>query len=229
MKRDGIWDGSLTCFEAATGRVRWSRRYDHPFFSTPLRVGGRLWASCGDVVRCFELTSGRELWAYRPDHFSLYPPMVFAAGRLFAPDGDGWTYVLDPDTGGLIERFLMPRGTGLASDGDRIFAACGVHGLRAYDPLTCCELWHTGRWSTYYTGRPALRAQDLVVAASDGNVALIDKAKGLERWSFQLGDMGGATVALGLDCGFAITGAGELLAFTLPGEMLGTEGSFGDL
>jgi outer membrane protein assembly factor BamB len=216
MKRDGIWDGSLTCLELATGDVHWSRRYDHPFFSTPLVAGGRLWASCGDVVHCFEVDSGKEVWAYHPEHFSLYGQMVIVRGRLLAPDADGWVYVLDPQSGKFLERFLLPRGVGLASDGQVLYVPAGCRGLRAYDPLHHRELWSIHRPGSYFVGIPTLRTRDLVVASSDGNVYVVDKSSGQVTWSHQVGDVGGAMVALDGERGYVITGDGELLAFHLP-------------
>ncbi|UCC77653.1 MAG: PQQ-binding-like beta-propeller repeat protein [Anaerolineales bacterium] len=219
MKRDGIWDGSLTCFDLDSGNTRWSYRYDHPYFSTPLHVEGRLWASCGDVVRCLEAASGEEIWSYRPEHFSLYGRMVLARGQLYAPDIDGWTYVLDPETGTLLCRQLLPRGTGFATDGQTIYAACGMRGLRAYNPVSFVEQWQLHRQGTYFAGYPTLRSGDLIVASSDGNVYLVDQLSGRVIWSFQLGNVGGATVADDDQRGYLITGDGELVAFTCPADM----------
>jgi outer membrane protein assembly factor BamB len=222
MKRDGIWDGSLTAFDLDSGNTRWSHRYDHPFFSTPLHVDGRIWASCGDVVRCFEATSGGEIWSYRPEHFSLYGRMVLAQGRVCAPDIDGWTYVLDPETGRLLSRHLLPRGTGFATDGQTIYAACGMRGLRAYSPPSFAELWRLHRPGIYFAGYPTLRSGDLIVASSDGNVYLVDQHSGRVIWSFQLGNIGGATVAVDDQRGYLITGDGELVAFACPADTSGT-------
>jgi outer membrane protein assembly factor BamB len=226
MKHDGIWDGSLTCFDAHTGTVRWSHRYDHPCFATPLYADGQLWVSCGDVVRCQDSTNGQEIWAYHPEHFSLYGRLVVAQGRLFAPDIDGWTYVLDPDSGAFLDRFLPPRGTGFSSDGRTIYAACGMRGLRAFDPLTCAERWSFHRPGSYFAGCPTLRGTDLVVASSDGNVYVVGKRDGCALWGFQFGNVGGATVALDGERGYLITGDGELLAFACPAEK---EGPYGGL
>jgi outer membrane protein assembly factor BamB len=221
MKRDGIWDGSLTCFDLEIGSVRWELRHDHPYFAPPLYASGRLWATCGDVVRCLEAAGGQEIWVYHPEHFSLYGRMVLAQGRLFAPDIDGWTYVLDPETGASLGRHLLPRGVGLSSDGQAVYAACGMRGLRAYDPLTCEEIWHFHRPGSYFAGYPTSRSHDLIAASSDGNVYIVDKAKGRVVWSFQLGNVGGATVALDGRQGYLITGDGELVCFACPGEASG--------
>jgi len=238
MKRDGIWDGSLTCLDLESGSLCWSLRYDHPYFAPPLyscagtasrssgagtpsrSSGGRVWAACGDVVRCLALENGRELWSYRPEHFSLYGPMAIAEGRLFAADIDGWTYVLDPDSGKLLGRRLLPRGTGFSSDGHVIYASCGVRGLRAFAPLSLDELWAVHRPGTYYSGFLTLRSRDLVATCSDGNVSVVSKQSGTTEWSFQLGDIDGTTVALDADRGYLITGSGELLAFQCPVDWL---------
>jgi outer membrane protein assembly factor BamB len=200
----------------ATGAICWSRRYDHPFFSTPLVAPGRLWASCGDVVHCIDVASGDEIWSYYPEHFSLYGPMVLAQGRLFAPDCDGWTYVLDPENGAFLDRFLLPRGTGLTSDGTLIYAACGVRGLCACDPLSYRELWHIGRPGSYFAGGLALREREILAASSDGNVYAVAGGTGRIAWSFQLGDVGGAAVTFDDEHGYVITGGGQLVAFSLP-------------
>jgi outer membrane protein assembly factor BamB len=216
MKREGIWDGSLTCLNLTTGDVCWARRYDHPYFSTPLHVDGQLWASCGDVVHCIDVASGCSVWSYCPEHFSLYPRMVMIGQRLFAPDGDGWVYVLDSQAGTLLDRFLVPRGTGLVTDGERIYAACGVRGLRAYEPAAYREAWCMHRPGSYFAGRPTLRTTDLLATSSDGNIYAVDKETGDAHWSHQFGDVGGARVAVRDDKGFFITGGGELIAFSLP-------------
>lgn len=216
MKRDGIWDGSLTCFDLESGEKRWSHRYDHPYFAPALHVDGRLWATCGDRVRCLEAATGQEMWSYQPEHFSLYGRMVLAQGRLCAPDIDGWTYVLDPQTGALLSRHLLPRGTGFATDGQTIYAACGMRGLRAYDPRSFTEQWRLHRPGTYFAGFPTLRGHDLIAACSDGNVYVVDQQSGRVLWSFQFGDVGGATVADDGQQGYLVTGGGELLAFTCP-------------
>jgi outer membrane protein assembly factor BamB len=222
MKRDGIWDGSLTCYDLDSGKTRWSHHYDHPYFSTPLCIDGRIWASCGDVVRCLEAATGEEIWAYRPEHFSLYGRMVLAQGRLFAPDIDGWTYVLDPETGTLLSRHLLPRGTGFATDGQTIYAACGVRGLRAYDPLSFVEQWCLHRPGIYFAGYPTLRPGHLGVASSDGNAYLVDQHSGRVTWGFQFGNIGGATIAVDEQQGYLITGDGELVAFACPADTSGT-------
>ena len=215
MKRDGIWDGSLTCLDIATGDIQWSRCYDHPFFSTPLQNDGRIWASCGDMVQCIDVASGHKLWTYWPEHFSLYPPMVLVGNKLFAPDGDGWVYVLDPELGVLLDRFLLPRGTGFATDGEQIYAACGMRGLRAYDPISYRELWRLHRPGSYFAGRPTPHNGEIFAASSDGNIYAVDKKTGKVTWSFQFGDVGGARVAWMGERGYFITGDGELIAFSL--------------
>jgi outer membrane protein assembly factor BamB len=216
MKREGIWDGSLTCISLATGDIRWTRRYDHPFFSTPLQVDGHLWASCGDVVHCIDVASGCSVWSYYPEHFSLYPRMVLIGRTLFAPDGDGWVYVLDSESGALLDRFLTPRGTGFITDGERIYAACGMRGLRAYEPATHREAWCLHRPGSYFAGRPTLRTTDLLATSSDGNIYAVDKASGDATWSLQFGDVGGARVAVDGEKGYFITGDGEVIGFSLP-------------
>lgn len=216
MKRDGIWDGSVTCYDLQSGAVRWSDRYDHPYFATPLYADGRMWVTCGDRVQCLDAATGTAVWTYHPEHFSLYGRVVIAQGRLFAPDIDGWTYVLDPHDGAFQGRYLLPRGTGLAADHTTLYAACGMRGLRAYDALTLDEIWCVHRPGTYFAGYPRLRSQDLIAAASDGNVYIVDKQSGKVTWSFQLGDIGGASVAMGGERAYLVSGDGELVAFACP-------------
>jgi outer membrane protein assembly factor BamB len=216
MKRDGIWDGSLTCLSLADGAVMWFRRYERPFFSTPLYAAGRLWASCGDVVHCIDVAQGRDVWTFHPEHFSLYGRMAMVSGQLVAPDGDGWTYVLNPRTGQLITRVLLPRGTGFATDGATLYAACGMRGLRAYEGTTLEKLWRVHRPGTYFAGYPVLWQEALIAAGSDGNIYVFEKHSGRKTWSFQLGDVGGATPAVDEERGYTITGGGELVAFRLP-------------
>jgi outer membrane protein assembly factor BamB len=221
MKRGGIWDGSFSALDATTGDIRWSLRYDHPFFATPLFEGRRLWTACGDVVRCLEASTGRCIWVYHPEHFSLYGPMVQARGLLFAPDIDGWTYVLDPDSGREANQFLAPRGTGFSSDGECIYAACGVRGLRAYEPDSCRELWRVQREGSYFSGLPVPRREVLLAPCTDGNLYMVEKVNGRVGWSFQFGDIGATRVACDLHQGYLTTGDGALIAFTLPPEARG--------
>jgi outer membrane protein assembly factor BamB len=141
---------------------------------------------------------------------------------LCAPDIDGWTYVLDPETGILLARHLLPRGTGFATDGESIYAACGVRGLRAYSPPSFTERWQLYRPGTYFAGYPTLRAGDLIVAGSDGNVYLVDQDSGGVIWSFQFGNVGGATVAVDDQRGYLVTADGELVAFACPPDSSGT-------
>ncbi len=216
MKRDGIWDGSVTCYDLQSGAVRWCDRYDHPYFATPLYADGCIWITCGDRVQCLDAFTGGAVWAYHPEHFSLYGRVVIAQGRLFAPDIDGWTYVLDPHTGAFQARYLLPRGTGLAADRTTLYAACGMRGLRAYDAMTLHELWCVHRPGTYFAGHPFLRSSDLIVAASDGNVYIVDKQSGKVTWSFQLGNIGGATVVVDGERAYLVNGDGELVAFACP-------------
>ena len=177
-----------------------------------------MWAAAGNRVQCLQSADGVELWTYWSEHFSIYGNLVIAQGRLLAPDIDGWTYVLDPATGELLDRLLLPRGVGLSSDGRSIFAACGVRALRAFDPASLSELWCFHRPGTYIAGRPTLRSHDLFVTSSDGNAYRMAKSDGSVLWSFQLGDVEGAIVALTGDMGLLINGDGELMAFGCPGE-----------
>lgn len=218
MKHDGIWDGSLSGLAIADGTLRWSHTHDRPFFATPLHDGGLVWASCGDRVLCLDGASGGAIWTYAPEHFSLYGPMVVAKQRLFAPDIDGWTYVLDLQRGEPIRRFLAPRGTGFGSDGAIVYAACGVRGLRAYHPESCRELWRVQWEGSYFAGRPTLLGDNILAPCSDGNLYLVDKATGRVRWSHQFGDIGVASVACDKDSGYMTTADGSLLAFRLPAE-----------
>jgi outer membrane protein assembly factor BamB len=216
MPHDTIWGGSLTCLDVDDGRVRWRLHHDHPFFAPALCTDRKVWAACGDRVYCVDETNGEEIWCYRPEHFSLYGSMVIAGGRLFAPDIDGWTYVLDPETGVLLHRFLAPRGVGFASDGHLVFAACGVRGLRAYEPNACAELWSQHRPGSYFASTPTIRGDEVIAGSSDGNIYAINKANGCVTWSHQLGDVGSTKVAADSDMGFLVTGGGELVAFSLP-------------
>ena len=216
MKPDGIWDGSLTCLDLETGELCWRRRYDHPFFGRPIYRDGRVWAAAGDVVVCLDAATGEEIWAYCPEHFSIYGDLVAISGRLFAPDIDGWTYVLDLECGEPIDRLLLLRGTGLASDGTTLFAASGVGGLRAYDPISCEEKWRLDPPGVYFIASPTVTARGLLATSSDGNVYLVNPATGQDVWSFQFGDVSGARVAVGGQRAYVITGKGQLIAFSLP-------------
>jgi outer membrane protein assembly factor BamB len=93
-----------------------------------------------------------------------------------------------------------------------------MRGLRAYDPLSFTEQWQLHRPGTYFAGFPTLRGQDLIVASSDGNVYVVDQQSGRILWSFQFGDIGGATVAVDGQQGYLVTGEGELVAFACPAD-----------
>jgi len=192
---------SLIALDLRTGRVLWQDQvYAHnttgfDFNSAPVIVGERLFATNKDGIYAWDRIRRRRLW-----HTRVTDPLAGGA------TGAG-------PTGG-------PEGGPIATDGRRIYALSndidsGGCVAAALDPGSGRVLWRTPLPAPTFAA-PALAADRLCVAGSDGTLRVLDAAQGAIIATAALEEASSAAPALGGGRLVVGTGAEPFI----PGESL---------
>lgn len=151
----GVWEGALAGWEygvwdLATGRLlpHGLDRIGEGRYLHGLTAGGRLVSSGLDAgspdLRAHDLATGAEVWAVglrRP--FAARPALDLAAGRVLAPDGDGFL-VLDAETGRVVRRLAPALDPAFVADrlalGGGWAVVCGSLDPAPYRPEVTCHV-----------------------------------------------------------------------------------------
>jgi outer membrane protein assembly factor BamB len=118
---------------------------------------------------------------------------VFADGRVYAMDGRGRVFALDPESGSQIwearlrSGFRNDRttfGGGLAFDGGRLFAHNGNRFIAALDAATGAEIWRTESLTPFHSAPTAVNGM-IFVSTDDNELYAIEQDSGDIVWNHQ--------------------------------------------
>ncbi|PIW31768.1 MAG: dehydrogenase [Rhodobacterales bacterium CG15_BIG_FIL_POST_REV_8_21_14_020_59_13] len=118
---------------------------------------------------------------------------IFADGRIYAMDGRGRVYAMDPESGreiweaNLRSGFRRDRttfGGGLAFDGGRVFAHNGNRFIAALDAATGNEIWRADSLTPFHSAPTAVNGM-VFVSTDDNELYAIEQASGDIVWNHQ--------------------------------------------
>ncbi|MFI6637453.1 PQQ-binding-like beta-propeller repeat protein [Nonomuraea fuscirosea] len=217
LGRDHVYvfgENGVVALDKATGRQRW--RYQergNEEIGTLSEVGGLLYASGGGGVVALDRMSGKVRW-----HRARLGGRAMAVNKraVYAGDGDGYAYALDPATGrtrwrtrlsGSIGSVVIAAGGTVYVTGEgRTYALDATMGKR--------------RWS--FLGEPVQEDSGRVAATQDLAYILgpderllhaLDSASGVQRWSRALPDALSTEVVIHGEAGYVGDEEGVLHAF----------------
>lgn len=118
---------------------------------------------------------------------------IYADGRIYAMDGRGYVFALDPENGSEIWEVALREpnrndrtsfGGGLAFDGGRVFVHNGHRFLAALDAATGQEIWRAESLTPFHSAPTAVGG--MVYASTDDNeLYAIDQSNGEIVWNHQ--------------------------------------------
>jgi outer membrane protein assembly factor BamB len=118
---------------------------------------------------------------------------IYADGRIYAMDGRGHVYALDPEDGSQIwqadlrsdfRRDRTTFGGGLAFDGGRVFAHNGNRFLAALDAATGNEIWRADSLTPFHSAPTAVNGM-VFVSTDDNELYAIEQGNGEIAWNHQ--------------------------------------------
>jgi len=197
-------DGRIVAFDAASGKIRWSRTIG-PTESSPLVVGGAVYL--GDwqgKVYALDAATGRTRWTFETGG-KVKGAVAFDSGRLYVGSYDGHVYALDAGTGHELWRASGQERLGSAGT---FYSTPAVAYDRVYIGSTDGKVYsfgaHTGdlRWSHstggYVYGSPAVSGLRVFVGSYSGRFYAFDAATGDTLWQFDAnGQISGSATVLG--------------------------------
>jgi len=118
---------------------------------------------------------------------------IFADGRIYAMDGRGRVFALDPETGEQIWQTRLQAasrndrtsyGGGLAFDGGRVFAHNGNRFIAALDATTGSEIWRTESLTPFHSAPTAVDGM-VFTSTDDNELYAIQQSNGEIVWNHQ--------------------------------------------
>jgi len=211
---------------------------DMRIVSPPIVAEGRVFAvDAGGSVTALDAGSGAQLWQFDPrpddDDGGFGGGLAYSGNRLFAANGYGDVYGLDPATGEVAwkQPLLVPIRAAPVVSGGRVFVVSYDNQTWALDGRDGAVLWtHAGLGETARllgAASPAVERDTVIVPYSSGEVYALRADNGRVIWSESL-----STSAIGgtglaelntingspvIDRGlvFAISHGGRLAAFDI--------------
>jgi outer membrane protein assembly factor BamB len=135
----------LTCYELATGEVRWTCDVQYPLYATPVVLGGRLVLADEDRLLAVDVADGETVWRVdASDGFGL--PMTATDDRVLASTTTGVVRAVDAnDSGTAWRRDLDGRvGRPPTVDGERAFVPVAGRGVVALSLADGAVAWERG-------------------------------------------------------------------------------------
>ncbi|MFF4625559.1 outer membrane protein assembly factor BamB family protein [Nonomuraea jabiensis] len=206
----------VVALDKATGRPRWRYRgRGSEDIDTMSEVGGRLYASGGGGVVALDRVSGEVRW-----HRARVGGRAMAVNRdeVYAGDGDGYAYALDPATGktrwrtrlfdSIYSVVIAAGGTVYVTDeAGRTYALDATSGKRRWSFLG--KSFHLVSWHV-----PVAVTQDLTyIMGRDKRLHALDSASGVQRWSLALPGGPSTDVVIRGEMGYVGDEEGGLHAF----------------
>jgi outer membrane protein assembly factor BamB len=190
----GDESGAITAFDAASGLQLWARASGGAIRASPVVAGGLLIVgSMGATVAALDPATGEVRWSV-PVPGAVSRSLAIADGLAYVPTDGGTLVVLDAATG--AERWRLAFGPGnlgtVAVVNGVLYVTTGVdvltasHALIAIDAQSHAVLWSHNEPtnSTLFVG--GVTADTVVVASlEDNHLYALDRATGVDRWSFQ--------------------------------------------
>lgn len=179
--------GYLYAFHAETGRLLWYFNAGAPVRSTPWAEHGRVYfgTEAGELF-CLDI-QGKEQWRHQTNWPFTSSPIV-AGKTLYIGGRDGFVYALDAESGWVLWKFRMGRGT-LATPVFHqgflyIGAADGV--LYRLNAQRGREVW---RFQTKHqiAGSVCIVGDRLYFGATDHHLYCLDVKTGFLLWAYRTG------------------------------------------
>jgi len=197
-------DGRVVAFDAANGKIRWSRTVA-PSESSPLVSGGAVYV--GDWkgnVYALDAATGRTRWTFATGG-KVKGALALDAGRVYVGSYDGHVYALDATTGRELWRASGQERLGSAGT---FYSTPAAAYDRVYIGSTDGKVYSFGagtgdlRWSHstggYVYGSPAVWNLSVLVGSYSGRFSAFDAATGDTLWQFDAnGPISGSATVLG--------------------------------
>lgn len=184
-------DGSLYCFDLATGKLVWKYETgDQIRCAVSIGDGQTYLGGCDAGLHVVDLATGKA--AREP--LTLDGPTgstpAISGNEVFVPIMDGILYSFDPNTGTTrwqyedAERPQDYRGS-VAIGRDRVVIASRNKHVEAIDRSTGKRLWRT-TLRRRADASPLIVGDDVWIASTDGQLLRLSLNDGIERWSFEI-------------------------------------------
>jgi outer membrane protein assembly factor BamB len=223
--------GDCFCFEAKTGKIIWSRKFDRPvrtkedygvwwgFAGSPVVVGEKLLMPVGTAGMAVDKLTGKPVWDNGPGYSGYSSPVLFQKGETAFAFVSGHEIVAgEVATGRILWKtpwkttWDQNASDGVVSDG-KLFVSTGHEvGCALYDiskgkPV---ELWRNKNMRTYLSSCVLWKGH--LFGFDDRQMRCLDWKTGEVRWT-----------APDLGLGSLILADGKLIALTEKGMLLAVE------
>lgn len=163
-------DGTVRCFEAASGARRWLAVLDHGVTASAAVASGRIVVPTADGVVALDARDGHEAWRIVSDYGCRAAPAIVGRTAYVALRNRG-VAALDVRSGTILfERKLAPQGA-LLGDADLLVTGAEDGTFRALDPKDGRD-----RWKIELGGAPVMGP----TLAAPGVIAVMTADRGLQ-------------------------------------------------
>ena len=190
-----ISQGSLSCFDAATGTKIWNFPALN-YAGTPAVVDGRVYVgSANGGVYSLQASSGLQVWNFSTgDSFdssvTVVNDLVYAVsryGKIYSPDSaiGGDIYCLDAVNGNIIWNFSIgyaASGASPAVSGNSVYVGNNDGNIFCLDAANGSEIWNSSTRGAVRS--PAVADGYVYVGSADGNAYCFRASDGAKIWNY---------------------------------------------
>lgn len=214
--------------------IRWKFLADSEVTTSPAVADGMVYfGSWGGYVYAVRASDGSKIWERlhttrtgdgQPLRGFTYSSPAIVGERLLIGSEDGHLYCIATKTGDLLWKKHLGGTADTAriwsspkSDGRRVFVGSHAGHFWAIDVESGKDIWKT--WiGDEIGGSAAFLGPDVLVAARDKRMYVIDGATGAIRWRVELGGVSMSTPAIAFGCAFVRAGGGRAVCVDLANQ-----------
>ncbi len=199
----GSGDGSVTAWEATSGRLRWRAMTGGRVRSSPAVVAGTVYVGSGDgILYAYDLASGQERWRFATlgaslnsgdfgyDRRTIQSSPAVNGSTVVVGARDGFLYAVNTADGSLKwkvdHEISWVNGSPAIAGGVVYVGSSDGQFVQAVNLADGTERWRTKLGATVWSSA-TVSGDQLVIGDGSGRISALDCRTGAVRWSFYTG------------------------------------------